>query len=296
MSLCRTTLDSFGDGCLRESAITHKSPSPGQRLGQSEAFAHMMAGAPQTVQLSLSTIVVLGLWLHAAPSSADTTLSSSAEPTNLIELYTSEGCSSCPPADRWLSGLKDHPALWTQLIPLEFHVDYWDDLGWKDRFAQAAFTDRQRRYAHESHMRAIYTPGLISNGKEWRNFSWRPPTVPAAPSAGSLVADIGATELSIRYQPDSTLAGRDRLIANTALLGFGLASYVAAGENRGRELRHDFVVLAHEQTPLKLANGAYEASLKRPQPAVSAERYAVVVWVSTQSSQAPVKALGGWLD
>jgi hypothetical protein len=250
----------------------------------------------QIVYSSLSATVAVALCLHAALSLADMTLRSGSQQTNLIELYTSEGCSSCPPADRWLSALKDDSGLWTQWIPLEFHVDYWDDLGWKDPFAQAAFTNRQRRYAQENRMRAIYTPGLMSNGKEWRNFSWQPPTVPAGPAPGSLVANIGTEELTVRYRPESAPSGGGDLIANTALLGFGLTSRVTAGENRGRMLRHDFVVLAHRQTPLRWVNGAYVASVKRRRPTVGAERYAVAVWVSTASSLAPLEAVGGWLD
>lgn len=75
------------------------------------------------------------------------TLESGEERVRVIELFTSEGCSSCPPADAWLSGLMDDPGLWNSLIPVAFHVDYWDHIGWKDRFSDAAFTERQRRYA-----------------------------------------------------------------------------------------------------------------------------------------------------
>ena len=99
-------------------------------------------------------------------------LSIESPPTqvDLIELYTSEGCSSCPPADRWVSSLQDEPGLWRDFIPLAFHVDYWDYIGWVDRFASPAFTARQYRYAAQQSMRTVYTPGFFNNGKEWR---WR---------------------------------------------------------------------------------------------------------------------------
>src|SRR5437867_10582189 len=67
--------------------------------------------------------------------------------TALLELYTSEGCSSCPPAEAWLSKLKDAPGLWRDFVPIAFHVDYWDSLGWKDPFAIKAYSERQRDYA-----------------------------------------------------------------------------------------------------------------------------------------------------
>ena len=67
--------------------------------------------------------------------------------STLIELFTSEGCSSCPPAEKWMSGLKSNQDLWKKIIPVTFHVDYWDHLGWRDRFAKPEFTSRQQRYA-----------------------------------------------------------------------------------------------------------------------------------------------------
>jgi hypothetical protein len=87
---------------------------------------------------------------------------SSAKQVALIELYTSEGCSSCPPAEAWLSQLKADPGLWTSFVPIAFHVDYWDNLGWRDRFAAEKFTARQRAYAVEWSGDSLYTPALPS--------------------------------------------------------------------------------------------------------------------------------------
>src|SRR5688572_1610666 len=104
------------------------------------------------------------------PSALDAfRLQSPAQQVHLLELYTSEGCSSCPPADRWLSDLKDDPGLWKNFVPVAFHVDYWDHLGWKDKFARAAHTSRQRRYADEWGANTVYTPGLVLDGAEWRS-------------------------------------------------------------------------------------------------------------------------------
>ncbi|PIW09743.1 MAG: DUF1223 domain-containing protein, partial [Comamonadaceae bacterium CG17_big_fil_post_rev_8_21_14_2_50_60_13] len=84
--------------------------------------------------------------------------------TPVIELYTSEGCSSCPPADQWLSTLKGKP-----VVAQAFHVGYWDYIGWKDRFATAANTARQRQIAMANGLSGIYTPQLVRNSKDWRN-------------------------------------------------------------------------------------------------------------------------------
>jgi hypothetical protein len=81
--------------------------------------------------------------------------------TALVELYTSEGCSSCPPAEEWFSTLSANPGLWKQFVPVAFHVDYWDDLGWKDSFATPAYTQRQRDYAAAWGSSSVYTPGFV---------------------------------------------------------------------------------------------------------------------------------------
>ena len=88
--------------------------------------------------------------------------------TPVIELYTSEGCSSCPPADRWLSTLKQDGASGS-LVVQAFHVGYWDNLGWVDRFADPAHTERQRQIAASNRLSSIYTPQLVRNGRDWRD-------------------------------------------------------------------------------------------------------------------------------
>lgn len=98
-----------------------------------------------------------GLWLSAtAPAFAQ------SQPVVVVELYTSQGCSSCPPADAFMEELVANPAV----IPLALHVDYWDYIGWKDVFAQAAFTERQKAYAYAIGSRTIYTPQMIVAGDE----------------------------------------------------------------------------------------------------------------------------------
>ena len=99
-----------------------------------------------------------------------TTFESGAAQTTLLELFTSEGCSSCPVAEKWLSQFKTNSDLWKKIVPVAFHVDYWDNLGWPDRFAKAEFTLRQRRYAASWPTGAVYTPAFVVNGKEWSGF------------------------------------------------------------------------------------------------------------------------------
>ena len=93
----------------------------------------------------------------------------------LIEVFTSEGCSSCVPAWKWLNNLKNEPGLWQDFIPVSFHVDYWDYLGWKDRLSQKNFSERQYAYASSWEEGTVYTPGLILNGKEWQSWNKQKP-------------------------------------------------------------------------------------------------------------------------
>ena len=100
--------------------------------------------------------------------SQDVVFKSSGAPSSLIELYSSEGCSSCPPAEEWLNHLKGDAGLWKSVFPVAFHVDYWDGLGWPDRFARAEYTQRQRDYAARLRQDSVYTPEFVLNGLEWR--------------------------------------------------------------------------------------------------------------------------------
>ena len=133
---------------------------------------------------------VLLVFVHAA-SAASLSLQSPINQVGLLELYTSEGCSSCPPADRWLSSLKDNPKLWKELVPVAFHVDYWDYIGWPDKFASSAYSKRQQRYARQQTINAVYTPGFVYNGAEWRQwFLRRFFDFPESMPAGVLSLDI----------------------------------------------------------------------------------------------------------
>ncbi len=243
----------------------------------------------------MRTAAVLALLAICHASPGETIIHSGVTQSNLIELYTSEGCSSCPPADHWLTTLKEHPELWDQLVPIAFHVDYWDYIGWKDRFARSEFTERQRQYSREGSVPTVYTPALISNGREWRNFSWKRPVEVPNQKVGSLTVEKSQDHLDIKFQPEWKLPD-DRLSIHVALLGFGLKTEVRAGENIGRELNHDFVVLEYMRASLHPADGAYQGTTRQPQSNIDAEEYALAVWVSKETEQAPLQAAGAWLN
>lgn len=156
---------------------------------------------------------------------------------HLIELYTSEGCSSCPPAENWLDGLAED----ARVIALEFHVDYWDALGWPDRFASARWTARQNALAARSPSHIVYTPEVALDGREWRQWS-RASLPPAA--AAPLPLDLEITRGNPLQARLSGPAAGAPLQAYYAIIESGLTSIVRSGENAGRTLRHANVVRA----------------------------------------------------
>ena len=231
--------------------------------------------------------------LGAAPTESTVRLSSAGKNVTLVELFTSEGCSSCPPADRWLSGLKEDARLWNDYVPVAFHVDYWDYIGWRDRFASASYSNRQRRYAREGGVNTVYTPGMFRAGQEWRGwYRGQRPGADTAP-AGALNVEISDDRVSVAYQAEN--AADEKLVVHVAILGMDLESQVSAGENNGRTLRHDFVVLGLASTPLSSAGNRYSAQLELPGATSPASRHAVAAWISTADRQAPIQAVGGFL-
>ena len=219
--------------------------------------------------------------------------SSGEQQVSVIELFTSEGCSSCPPADRWLSQLKQDPGLWREFVPLAFHVDYWDYIGWRDRFAAPEFAARQRQYASSGGISTVYTPGFVINGTEWRGW-FRGQSRPGSSSKiGALHTRFDDDTVSIRFEP---LADDGHYVAHAALLGADLATEVRAGENRGHQLRHDFVVIAHEQVQLRADGTAHAGRIEFKQTATGANvPAALAVWVAPAGELTPLQATGGWL-
>jgi hypothetical protein len=221
---------------------------------------------------------------------------SNAKQTALIELYTSEGCSSCPPAEAWLSQLKADPGLWTSFVPVAFHVDYWDNLGWRDRFAAAKFTARQRAYAVEWGGDSLYTPAFAVNGHEWLGwFGGRKFSTANKENVGVLTAEMrDSHQFTITFEPQQKSDAQWQ--AHLALLGCKISSKVGAGENNGRNLRHDFVVLDERSAPMKSKEkvATAEIVLESATPADVPQK-AIAIWVARPDQSVPVQATGGWL-
>lgn len=237
---------------------------------------------------------------------------------SLVELYTSEGCSSCPPAERWLGEFMDDDRLWRSWVPVAFHVQYWDYLGWRDVWAQPEFARRQRAYAAAWGERTIYTPAVVVQGRP--SSANRLPPDSGRTRVGELeVARLATGEGSVTFRP----AGRTNVegegyTAWVAELGGGFTSQVRAGENAGRTLGQEFVVLALQEVRLtavaavpgsaagglaasetgpELAGlvyrGAFEAA---PAGLPASPRRALAAWVAVRGELTPLQATGGWIE
>ena len=207
-------------------------------------------------------IVLAGLamlWSCTLWAAQQCTAHSGAQRQALVELYTSEGCSSCPPADQWLGEIGKNGAIGgadrqDHFIPLALHVDYWDSLGWHDRFAQHRFTERQQSLSERPGSHIVYTPEVAVGGLELRDWN-------SAAAFKSSVAKINAqpsgADIQLSLAPDTagaasadldahfTLpagAGSQAAQAYVAVFENNLTSQVQAGENMGATLHHQFVV------------------------------------------------------
>lgn len=161
----------------------------------------------------------------------------------VIELYTSEGCSSCPPADQWLSRLKATQAESGSVIQA-FHVGYWDYIGWVDRFASPAHTTRQRKIASLNRLTSIYTPQLVRDGRDWPD--WHrvaEPNLVVAKEPSSLnivLKAVAPDQFEAMISPANGTIGS--WSAYWTVTEHGHNSKIKSGENAGELLRHDYVV------------------------------------------------------
>jgi hypothetical protein len=213
---------------------------------------------------------------------------------SFVELFTSEGCSSCPPAERRLSTLRTHPSLWKTFVPIAFHVNYWDNLGWKDRLASVGFTQRQHTYASAWGSSTVYTPEFVLNGREWQ---WSDADALARQSGekpGVLTVVQKGVGDNFVVTFTSAKPMRGQLIAHLALIGFAITSDVTRGENAGTKLTHDFVALAHREAALQ--GSPLRAELELDEDTGDLHPRAIAAWVSVGSDPTPIQATGGWIS
>ncbi len=201
-----------------------------------------------------------------------------------VELFTSEGCSSCPPADQWLSGLKQAAAA-GRVVPQAFHVGYWDYIGWIDRFASPTHTSRQRQLAAANGLTSIYTPQIVVNGRDARDYERTLALASGQPAGATLSLERSAPDL-VEAQVTPTVPGA--WSAYWTVTEHGHRSKVSAGENAGELLQHDFVV--RQYVPAGQYQGAQKLRLRPlPQDAAHPQQVNLVV-VHARTGQ-PLQAI-----
>lgn len=207
------------------------------------------------------------------------------KPFILIELFTSEGCSSCPPADQLLSEIVDASYEGVEVMGLSFHVDYWDYIGWKDPYARKDFTKRQRTYARKFYSNQVYTPQMVVNGKhefvanrsKWNSlfdelkeeqFGYEIDLTNVAVSADELTVDVSSEDAR-------------NVVLNVALVERELSQKVTRGENRGKVLMHDNVVRSFATRQFDGKKNQFALNLPTD---LKAENSALIVYVQHEDT------------
>lgn len=237
-----------------------------------------MKGALPTILLAAASAAGLARSAPSCPASSGDRI------VPVVELYTSEGCSSCPPADRWLSMLRRDP----DIVALAFHVSYWDRLGWRDRFATPAFTRRQAEQRAVNGAPYNYTPQVVVQGVDRRDWHARPlPMRVEGRPVVSITLTCRSGEVTARV--DARAGAPARIAGFWAVTEDGHRSAVTAGENAGEHLRHDYVV--RELAVLPAWSGPATHAYAPSKPADPAHPRAVSFVVTDASSGRPLQAI-----
>lgn len=247
--------------------------------------------SPQLTLLAIYAAASLHASAHAQTATATSACKASSGATSpvVVELYTSEGCSSCPPADKWLSTLKGRP----DVLALAFHVNYWDRLGWPDRFASPEITARQHLLAQLAGSRQVYTPQVVAAGRDWRVWPKLPEPTPSrvaltlSREGDQVTAQVAALP-GASAQP-GTPSGV-QLGGYWAVLEDQHVTRVRAGENSGETLRHDHVVRLYKPVPAWAAAQGYSSQLSVSRGVPEFPRRVVFV-VTEGSNQRPLQAV-----
>ena len=232
----------------------------------------------------------------AGPARAGCDAKSGARTAALVELYTSEGCSSCPPADRQLSRLPEALEAGALAVPLSLHVSYWDAIGWKDPFAQTAFVERQRALVQARGGSSVYTPQFFVSGQEARSwpetFAASVKRINAAPAAADIRIQATPTPGGLALSTQATARDTSAAAAlYVAVTEDGLVSRVLRGENGGSTLGHDGVARAWIG-PIALERGSAAVQREVALPAGwNRDRLSVVAFVQDARSGAVLQAL-----
>lgn len=221
-------------------------------------------------------------------SIAETFKASSAKhPVALIELYTSQGCSSCPPAEEWLGELDKIGIDSNQAVPLALHVNYWDYIGWKDEFAKEYFTKRQYQYRRANHSSSVYTPQIMFNGGDVRRVALHNSLAKLRQQNAVVAFDVVAKtvedkklNIAIDFKRIDPVAKNSNLVV--VLAESNMLKAIKSGENAGRTLKHSHVVREWKKLGKIRNRHNIELAIK---PEWKKKNLEVVVFVETDDLQ-----------
>ena len=202
----------------------------------------------------------------------------------VLELFTSQGCSSCPPADRLLEEIKDNPK-YPQVIILSYHVDYWNSIGWKDPFSKSEFSEKQRRYGEKFNNSSVYTPQLVINGKEHFVGSNESILKSKIKSYSKLKSEYKIAILNVKKNGqlisfDYKIDGRiDDVQLRIALSIDERTTSVARGENKNRTLKNSNIVV--EEVEIILNSNSGNGIIKIPKIVTSSDALSLTLILET---------------
>ncbi len=261
-------------------------------MSMSKTMAKVIFRVISRVTLLTFSFMLLGKFA-LAQSKADSGWFAAAGPkkTTLVELYTSQGCSSCPPAETYLNRIDKKYVLWRDVVPIAFHVDYWDYIGWKDKYATKENSNRQRRHQQFDNLSRVYTPGFVVDGQEWYSF-FRGENL-------RLSQDQAAPTLQVKFSKGNKLIvkvgglKKNQVIINVGILASGIKDYIRSGENADRTLLQNFVLIGHKEYKKQGGNfwtldfPSYEKKI--------GDKKALVVWL-TDDEYHVIQATGNYLS
>lgn len=209
----------------------------------------------------------------------------------LLELYTSQSCSSCPPAESWLNDLKKTSGLWKSFVPVSYHVAYWNHLHWVDSFSKEEFSQRQREY-HRVIRGGVYTPQFVLDGKDFRRWR-RGASLSSSEKSGNLKVSYDTSSMKAKIDYRLEKGSRD-LICYGAYLESGHPVKVLRGENRGRTILQDFIALDLRQKKAVRGKSNYECEIElKTTQANDKFEHSVAFWLVDAKTYEVVQATGG---
>lgn len=214
-------------------------------------------------------------------------LNSGAKKVNLIELYTSESCSSCPPAEKYISSLKNSKLLFKNIVPVSFHVSYWNYLNWKDRYSKEKYSLRQREISKKINS-GVYTPQILLNGKDYKKLKRR--TLISNEEVGNLKVLYDKNDIKMSLISKKNLY-KEQYKCFAVFMKNDVTSKITSGENSGKTLREDFIVIEDYSKRMTKNKRELYCHFKTKK---NIKYDALAFWVQNEKTNEVIQALGSY--